>query len=93
MERGRTLRRSFEQAGFEVQLMSYFNTLLFPPIAIARLTGNLLGRESADDTLPSAPVNAVLEFVFGLEATLIGRVPMPFGVSLVAVVRRPAAIR
>jgi hypothetical protein len=83
----------FEQAGFEVQLLSYFNSLLFPLIAIARLTGKLFGRETADDTLPSAPVNAVLDFVFGLEAGLIGRVPMPFGVSLVAVVRRPATIR
>jgi SAM-dependent methyltransferase len=90
---GRGLRRLFEQAGFEVQLLSYFNSLLFPLIAIARLTGKLLGRESADDTLPSAPVNAVLDFLFGLEAMLIGRVPLPFGVSLVAVVRRPTAIR
>jgi SAM-dependent methyltransferase len=89
----RGLRRLFGQAGFEVQLLSYFNSLLFPLIAIARLTGKLLGRESADDTLPSAPVNAVLDFVFGLEAVLIGRVPLPFGVSLVAVVRRPTAIR
>jgi hypothetical protein len=46
--------------------------------------------ESADDRLPSAPVNAILQKVFGLEAALIGRLPMPFGVSLVAVVRRPA---
>jgi hypothetical protein len=35
-------------------------------------------------------VNAVLNKLFGLEAALIGRLPMPFGVSLVAVVRRPA---
>jgi hypothetical protein len=35
-------------------------------------------------------VNAVLNRIFGLEAGIIGRVPMPFGVSLVAVVRRPA---
>jgi hypothetical protein len=34
-------------------------------------------------------VNSVLDGLFGLEAGLIGRVPMPFGVSLVAVVRRP----
>jgi hypothetical protein len=46
-------------------------------------------RETADDQLPSAPVNAALEKVFSAEAGMIGRVPMPFGVSLVAVVRRP----
>jgi SAM-dependent methyltransferase len=84
------LAKVIADAGFEVQLLSYFNSLLFPPIAVARLLGKLTGRESADDQLPGATVNAVLNKVFGLEAGLIGRVPMPFGVSLVAVVRRPS---
>jgi SAM-dependent methyltransferase len=83
------LRKLFEQAGFDVQLLSYFNSLLFPPIAAARLIGKARGTDSADDTLPGARVNALLNSVFGLEAGLIGRAPMPFGVSLVAVVRRP----
>jgi SAM-dependent methyltransferase len=83
------LSNLFEQAGFDVQLLSYFNSLLFPPIAAARLLHKATGRDSADDALPGARVNAVLEGVFGLEASLVGRVPMPFGVSLVAVVRRP----
>ena len=46
---------------------------------------------SADDAMPPKPVNAILDRLFGAEAGLIGRVPMPFGVSLVAVLRRPAA--
>jgi SAM-dependent methyltransferase len=83
------LRKLFEQAGFDVQLLSYFNSLLFPPIAVARLIGKARGTDSADDALPGARVNALLNSLFGLEAGLIGRVPMPFGVSLVAVVRRP----
>ena len=77
-------------AGFEVQLLSFFNSLLFPLVAAARLIGKVTGKESADDALPSAPVNGVLDRIFGLESGMIGRVPMPFGVSLVAVVRRPA---
>ena len=40
--------------------------------------------------MPSARVNGVLERTFGLEAALIGRIPMPFGVSLIAVARRPS---
>lgn len=83
------LKELFLRSGLEVQLLSYFNTLLFPPIALARLIGKITRRESADDRLPRAAVNAVLNRVFGLEAGLIGRLPMPFGVSLVAVVRRP----
>jgi SAM-dependent methyltransferase len=85
------LAKVIADAGLEVQLLSYFNSLLFPLVAAARIAGKLLGRESADDQLPSAPVNAVLNRIFGWEAALIGRLPMPFGVSLVAVVRRPAA--
>ena len=84
------LKELFLRSGLEIQLLSYFNTLLFPPIALARLIGKITGKESADDRLPSGPVNAVLNRVFGFESGLIGRLPMPFGVSLVAVVRRPA---
>jgi SAM-dependent methyltransferase len=83
------LAQLFARAGFEVQLHSYFNSLLFPAIAAARLIGKIRRHDSADDVLPSAAVNTLLERVFGLEAALVGRVPMPFGVSLVAVVRRP----
>ena len=81
----------FLRAGLEVQLLSYFNSLLFPLIAAARAVGKITRRESADDRLPRDVVNSALKRVFGLEAGLIGRVPMPFGVSLVAVVRRPGS--
>ena len=83
------LAKIVRDAGFDVQLLSYFNALLFPLVAGARLAGKLAGREAADDSLPSAPVNAVLNRIFGFEAALVGRVPFPFGVSLVAVLRRP----
>ena len=78
-------------AGYDIELLSPFNSLLFPPIAAVRLIGRLRGDESSDDAMPGALVNKTLEAVFGLERALIGRVPMPFGVSLVAVLRRPLA--
>jgi SAM-dependent methyltransferase len=84
------LEELFLRSGLEVQLLSYFNTLLFPLVAAARVAGKITRKQSADDKLPSAPINSMLNRVFGLEAALIGRLPMPFGVSLVAVVRRPA---
>jgi SAM-dependent methyltransferase len=86
---GRPLAHLLRETGFEVQLLSYFNTLLFPLIAAVRIAGKLTGRDSADDSMPSGPVNSALQAVFGLETGLVGRVPMPFGVSLVAVARRP----
>jgi SAM-dependent methyltransferase len=84
------LEELFLRSGLEVQLLSYFNTLLFPLVAAARVVGKVTRKQSADDKLPSAWVNSTLNAIFGLEAGLIGRLPMPFGVSLVAVVRRPA---
>ena len=75
-------------AGYRIELLSYFNSLLFPAVAAARIVGKLGGRDAADDSMPSPVVNGLLDRIFGLEAALVGRVPMPFGVSLVAVLRR-----
>lgn len=76
------------EAGLEVELLTHFNTLLFPLVAAARIAGKALKRDSADDRMPPAPLNAALKGVFGLERHLVGRVPLPFGVSLIAVLRR-----
>jgi len=83
------IRKLALDAGYDIDMLSPFNSLLFPPIAAVRLVGKLTGKDDSDDALPSAPVNKVLDTIFGLERGLIGRVPMPFGVSLVAVLRRP----
>lgn len=84
------IRTLAEQAGFDIELLSPFNSLLFPPIAAVRLAGKLTGKDDSDDAMPPAPLNSLFDTVFGLERSLIGRIPMPFGVSLVAVLRRPA---
>lgn len=79
--------------GLEIVLLSPFNSLLYPPIAAIRLLGQLRGKEDSDDRMPPAPVNALLSALFGLESSLVGRVPFPVGVSLVAILRRPVAVR
>ncbi|HET9399155.1 MAG TPA: class I SAM-dependent methyltransferase [Sphingomicrobium sp.] len=87
--RKRAIRDLARDSGYEIELLSPFNSLLFPPIAAVRLMGKLTGKDDSDDAMPSTVVNTVLDTIFGLERSLIGRVPMPFGVSLVAVLRRP----
>jgi SAM-dependent methyltransferase len=86
--RKQEIRQLAEDSGYSIDLLSPFNSLLFPPIAAVRLLGKLTGKDDSDDAMPSPFVNKVLDGVFGLERSLIGRVPMPFGVSLVAVLRR-----
>jgi len=79
------LSRVAREAGLKLDFVSHFNTLLFPLAAGFRLLGKVTGREEADDAQPAAPLNAAFTTLFGLERHLIGRVPMPFGVSLAAV--------
>lgn len=78
----RRLERLFRAAGFRIRYRTYFNTLLFPLIAGARLLGKLAGREGGDDAMPPAPLNGLLQGLFGLERHILGRASLPFGVSL-----------
>jgi SAM-dependent methyltransferase len=73
------------RAGLNLHRISYFNTLLFPLAAAARIVGKLRGKKESDDKMPAAPLNKLFETVFGLERHLVGRVPLPAGVSLVAI--------
>ncbi len=79
------LRNVIEEAGLQVETLSYFNSLLFPVAAAARIVGKATKKTESDDAMPSAPVNTVLEKIFGFERHLVGRVPLPAGVSLVAI--------
>lgn len=78
-------------AGLKLEMLSWFNSLLFPLAAAARLAGRVTGKEDSDDKLPPGPVNALLEILFGLERYAIGRLPLPPGVSLVAIASASAS--
>jgi SAM-dependent methyltransferase len=80
----RGLRRVAEAAGLGVERIGYFNSLLFPIAAMVRVAGKIAGKSSGDDKLPPGPLNALFARIFGLERHIVGRVPMPAGVSLFA---------
>jgi SAM-dependent methyltransferase len=84
----RRLRRRVEAAGFAVDHLSYFNTLLLPAVALARAWKRLRGDRGHDLVRPPAVVNALLARVFGVEAAVVPRVPLPFGASLLLVAHR-----
>ena len=79
------LRRVAQAAGMKVELMSFFNTVLFPLAATLRIVGKALGKTSSDDRVPPAPLNQLFTAAFGLERYVVGRIPLPAGVSIVAV--------
>lgn len=84
----RDLRAISEAAGLHIPYLSYFNTWLFPLIAAARLARPGEG-SSGDLTMPSKLTNALLTKIFASERLLLGRVTLPFGVSLLALARNP----
>lgn len=77
-------------AAAEMVWLSHYNTLLFAPAAAARLASKFLsnGKEAGDLAIPARIVNSVLSRAMGSEAHLLGRVPLPFGLSLIAVVQK-----
>lgn len=84
-------RRLLERAGLKVRRATYFNALLFPPIAAVRLLRILLRRSGGDDdALPSPPVNRLLAAIFAFEKRLLRLTDIPFGVSILAIAERPA---
>ena len=77
-----------ERAGLSVVHASYFNTLLFPAVALTRAWKRLVGDASHDLRRSSPALNRWLEQVFALERYLVPRVALPFGASLLLVARR-----
>jgi len=82
------LRDVAERAGFRVVRVSYFNTLLFPLVALVRVWKGLRGDHGHDLHRPPAPVNWVLEAMFAFERHLVPHIALPFGASLILVARR-----
>lgn len=80
-----SLRRTIEAAGLKAELLTHFNSLLFPLAAAARIAGKAMGKTDSDDRMPAGPINGLFTGIFALERHLVGRVPLPFGVSLVAI--------
>ena len=80
-----TLKQLIDASPLTLQSLGYLNSLLFPVAVGARFAGKLTGRDSSDDTLPPKPLNWALERVFALERHLVGRLPLPPGLSLFAV--------
>lgn len=79
------LKRLVEGSPLRLEKLGYFNSLLFPVAVAERLASRMRGKDSSDVTLPPAPLNAILEGIFSAERHLVGRLPLPPGLSLFAV--------
>jgi SAM-dependent methyltransferase len=83
------LRRLLVDCGFAIDYLSYYNFLLFPPIAAVRLLQRLRpaapnGHGRHDLNMPSRFLNMLLLQLFSCERFVLGRFRLPLGVSLIA---------
>ncbi|MEQ1759552.1 MAG: class I SAM-dependent methyltransferase [Vicinamibacterales bacterium] len=89
-----TARALVRQAGLTPERVSFLFATLFPILLVSRTVQRLTRRwrrlnETADISVPPAPVNAVLSAVVLAEASLARIVPMPFGSTLLVIARKP----
>ena len=88
------LNRLNNLAGTSLLEMAYFNSLLFVPVFFARKISSLLPRrhkeEKADFTLfkTTGAGNKILKKIFSLELSILPKFKIPFGVSLLAVLKK-----
>ena len=78
-------KRLVDKSPLQLDSIGYLNSLLFPLAMAQRLGSKITGKEDANLAPPAEPINQVLERVFALERRVIGRVPLPPGLSLFAV--------
>lgn len=88
--RSRELRAKLQRAGFCLGRVSYVNCLLFPLALVRRALEDKA--QGASDIRPTQRfLNAILLQVLTAEAVWLKRRSLPFGLSLMALARKPAA--
>jgi len=86
-------------SGFVIELLSFYNFWLSPLAVGLRLVKRLwtvlfpqvVGSITSDNTYLPRSINWLFATVFGSELALLRRGPLPFGVSLVCIARKPGA--
>jgi SAM-dependent methyltransferase len=82
--------RMLDRTGFTPLRVTYLNTLLFPPIVVARLLQRRFRPSYVASDVEPAPVllNAALLALLRIERRLLAHGDLPFGVSVFAIARK-----
>ncbi|MBW3567095.1 MAG: class I SAM-dependent methyltransferase [Proteobacteria bacterium] len=85
----RSLRKVVTSSDLQITKLSYFNTFLFPLAVVARLTGKFFGSSGASGSaIPLEPMNRTLAAIFRAERFVLDRMRIPFGMSLIGVMKK-----
>lgn len=79
----------FKPLPLERLVLSYFNSVLFPVMALISVVSRWLkiDREGTIIKTPPEPINRILEWIFSTDRFFLGRVPIIWGGSVVGVYR------
>lgn len=86
----KSLRHTTGNADIVVEKSFYFNTLLLPLAIGSRAVKAVTNSDAADDAMPPPWLNRILSDTFSSERHLLGRLSMPVGLSLCAVLKNKA---
>jgi SAM-dependent methyltransferase len=87
------LRERIEKAGYRIDKLTYTNAALFPAAVLARLADRLRKADAASgQAMPPKAVNAAMKALFSAESLIVPTMPLPFGVSLLAVFGKGEAV-
>jgi SAM-dependent methyltransferase len=80
------------ESGFSVEKISYANCLLFPAAVVKKLMEGLFPpvEDQSDLMIGFGPFNGLLATVLSAEGPLISRWGLPFGLSIIALGRKPS---
>ena len=83
------LKAKIIEAGYNIEKISYYNTLLFPVVFAVRMLNNIFKRDGSSDVdMPALPLNFLLKKIFGFEKYLLRYLNLPLGVSIIAIVKK-----
>lgn len=82
------LKKKLMSEGFTIENISYWNTFLFLPMMLFRFFRKYFSNSSETDlkVLPKV-INKCLIIILKIESTLIGKINLPFGVSLLCLAK------
>lgn len=91
----RNLRKMLEAAGFHVERITYWTTLLFPLMVAQRLASKWIGRNDGTYhvSIPPRFINWLFGKIMDVERWLLRRVNMPFGGCILVVARKKSPAR
>ena len=88
------IKHRFLKNNFTILKASYYNLILFPFIVIIRLLKKLFkklikyNKKETDISYLPRPINQILIFILNMEAIILKKINLPFGVSIILVLQK-----